>query len=111
MGVLYIEGVAIRGGPEPCVGVCEGVGEASVGVVWAGLLSREIRSSGCRRHTDGRKAIPAAALARVVVGPCAVGEPGHARKLHAREPGGPVVARGWSMVPRRGWMAGGRSAA
>ena len=27
---LYIEGVAIRGGPESCVGVREGVGEASV---------------------------------------------------------------------------------
>jgi len=42
MGVLCIEGVAIRGGPEPCGGVREGVGEASVGVVWAGLLSREM---------------------------------------------------------------------
>ena len=41
MRVLYVEGVAIHDGPEPCVGVREGVGEASVGVVWAGLLSRE----------------------------------------------------------------------
>ena len=32
MRVLYIEGVAIRGGPEPCVGVREGVGEALTGV-------------------------------------------------------------------------------
>ena len=32
-----IEGVASRGGPEPCVVVCEGGGEAS-----AGLLSLEI---------------------------------------------------------------------
>jgi hypothetical protein len=32
MRELYIEGVAIHGGPEPCVGVREGVGEASVGV-------------------------------------------------------------------------------
>ena len=32
METLYTEGVATRGGPEPCVGVREGVGEASVGV-------------------------------------------------------------------------------
>ena len=42
MRVLYIEGVAIHGGPESCVGVCEGGGEALTGGVWAGLLSREI---------------------------------------------------------------------
>jgi len=28
----YIEGVAIHGGPESCVGVCEGAGEALAGV-------------------------------------------------------------------------------
>jgi RNA-directed DNA polymerase len=32
MGELYTEGVAIHGGPESCVGVCEGVGEALTGV-------------------------------------------------------------------------------
>jgi hypothetical protein len=32
MGELYIEGVAIHDGPESCVGVCEGVGEALTGV-------------------------------------------------------------------------------
>lgn len=42
MRVLYVEGVAIHGGPEPCVVVREGGGEASAGVVRAGLLSREI---------------------------------------------------------------------
>jgi hypothetical protein len=42
MRVLYIEGVAIHGGPGSCVGVREGVGEALIGVVRAGLLSREI---------------------------------------------------------------------
>ena len=29
MEELYVEGVAIHGGPEPCVGVREGTGEAS----------------------------------------------------------------------------------
>ena len=42
MRVLYVEGVAIHDGPEPCGGVREGADEASVGVVRAGLLSREM---------------------------------------------------------------------
>ena len=32
MRELYIEGLATRGGPEPCIGVREGVGEALEGV-------------------------------------------------------------------------------
>ena len=32
MRTLYIEGVANHDGPESCVGVCEGVGEALAGV-------------------------------------------------------------------------------
>jgi hypothetical protein len=59
---LYIEGVAIRGGPESCVGVREGVGEALTGVVRAGLSSRERPSLGCRRRSKRRKATSLAAL-------------------------------------------------
>ena len=40
----------------------EGGGEASVGVVQAGLLSREISGSGCRRCPNRRKATSPAAL-------------------------------------------------
>src|SRR5450755_2219966 len=62
MRVLYIEGVAIHGGPEPCVGRSRGrrrsVGRGRAG----GLLSREIRVSGCRRCSDERKATSLAAL-------------------------------------------------
>jgi hypothetical protein len=47
-----------------------------------------------------------AALARVVGGTRGVGEPGHVRNLHAGEPGDPTVARGLSMMPRPGWVAG-----
>lgn len=32
MRELYVEGLAIHGGPEPCAVVCEGGCEASVGV-------------------------------------------------------------------------------
>ena len=31
MQVRYGEGIAIHIGPEPCVGICEGDGEASAG--------------------------------------------------------------------------------
>lgn len=43
MRELYVEGVAIHGGPEPCGGVCEGAGEASAGVRvgWAPLTHVE----------------------------------------------------------------------
>ena len=46
MKELYIEGVAIHGGPESCVGVREDGGEALAGVRQAGLLSREIKEFG-----------------------------------------------------------------
>ena len=41
MRVHHDEGVAIRIGPEPCVGIREGVGEASVGERIGQPLSRE----------------------------------------------------------------------
>ncbi len=41
MRVHYDEGVAIRIGPEPCAGVREGTGEASVGECTGQPLSRE----------------------------------------------------------------------
>jgi hypothetical protein len=40
MRALYGEGLAIHAGPESCVRVREGVGEALTGYVRAGLLSR-----------------------------------------------------------------------
>src|SRR3954470_23894127 len=77
MRELYIEGVAIHGGPESCVGVREAAGEALTGVVWAGPLSREMLGSGCRRRPIRRKATSPAALARAAGEPHAVREPGH----------------------------------
>jgi hypothetical protein len=107
MEVLYIEDLASYGGPESCVGVPRGRSEALTGVVRAGLLSREIEMQfGVPTFSRKRKAISAAALARAVGGPRAVEEPGHARKLHAREPGDPTVVRGRLIMPRPGWFAG-----
>ena len=56
MQVHYGEGVAIRTGPEPCVGIREGVGEASVGERIGQPLSREsLKVSGADvvRITEG----------------------------------------------------------
>jgi hypothetical protein len=90
---LLRKGVASREGPESCAGSREGAGEALTGVRVGWLLSREITSLGCRRRGFRWKAIFPAALARVVGGPCAVGEPVHAWNLYAREPGDPMLAR------------------
>ena len=57
MRELYIEGVAIHGGPEPCVVVRKGGGEASVGVRagWA-IEPRNWLQSRCRRSHNLWKA-------------------------------------------------------
>jgi hypothetical protein len=94
MEELYVEGLASHGGPESCVGVREGVGEALTGVHtgWA-IEPRNVSSPGCRRRSPERKAISVAALSRAVSGPRVVGEPVHVWSLQAREPGDPVVTR------------------
>src|SRR5215831_13688383 len=55
-----IEGLATHGGPGPCAGAREDVGEALAGGVQAGLLSREINQTGvptpllgAEGHTEG----------------------------------------------------------
>jgi hypothetical protein len=90
----YTEGVATHGGREPCVGVREGVGEASAAVRagWAmeprnGVVrGADVVMTGGRQHRRRR-------YSRAVVGPRAVGEPVHVRNLGAREPGEPTLAR------------------
>ena len=93
METLYTEGVAIHGGPESCVGDPRGRSEALTGVhVGRAIEPRNSQLRGAHA-VDRAEGNTAAALSRAVGGPRAVGEPGHAWSLHAREPGDPVIAR------------------
>ena len=61
MQVHYDEGVANHIGPEPCVGIREGVGEASAGERAGQPLSRERNSSRVPTPYPERKATPTGA--------------------------------------------------
>ena len=88
MKVHHGEGVAIRTGPEPCVGTREGVGEASVGDHIGQPLSRENLSNlgadvfeSTEGNTDGCDSASPRPTRRGQ-------RPWHVRKLFAWEPGG-----------------------
>ena len=75
MKVHHGEGVAIRTGPEPCVGTREGVGEASVGEHIGQPLSRENLSNlgaDVFESTEGNTE----AIARAAARPGVVQDPG-----------------------------------
>ena len=93
MEELYVEGLATHGGPESCVDVPRGRGEALTGVRAGRAIEPRNTAIGVPTLFKWRKATSPVALARVVGGPRAVGEPWHVRNLHAREPGGPMHAR------------------
>ena len=79
----YIEGVAIRGGPESCVGVREGGGEALTGVRVGQPLSRVRSSIRVPTPCDLRKATRMGAPSQAPMRPGVVVDPGmHARSLH-----------------------------
>ena len=102
MQVLCDEGIAIHIGPEPCAGVREDVGEASVGGRAGQPLSRD------------RKLIPGADTVCVVEGNMSKSANAstwltwrgrrtwHARTLLVREPGGLRIGRSlyWADGPR-----------
>ena len=92
--------------PRAASAAREGSGEASDRGRAGWDLSREISGSGCRRPSDRRKATPPAALSRVVGGPRAVEEPGHALKSPCSRTGRPCGRPCPSMMPRPGWFAG-----
>jgi hypothetical protein len=93
MRTPYFEGLATREGPESCVGVPRGRSEALTEGDVGWVIEPRNNLFGCRRRPSGRKATPLAALARAAGGSRAVRDPRHARSLHAREPGDPMVAR------------------
>ena len=93
MEELYVEGLATHGGPESCVDVPRGRGEALTGARAGRAIEPRNQYSGVPTLSTRWKATLPAALARAAGGPRAVGEPGHVRNLHAREPGEPVSAR------------------
>lgn len=85
----------------------EGGGEALIGVVRAGLLSREIElvRGADAFITSGRRC--SWRRYRESLGDPARSEnPGTYEGLHAREPGDPVVDHGPLVMPRPGWFAG-----
>src|SRR6478736_1340459 len=87
MEELYVEGVATHGGPESCVVVREGGGEALTGARAGRAIEPRNVQFGVPTLSEWRKATSAAAIPRGAVGPRVVTEPGHVRNLHAREPG------------------------
>ncbi len=93
MEELYAEGLATRGGPESCVDDPRGRGEALTGARAGRAIEPRNQKSGVPTLSEKWKATSLVALSRAAGGPRAVGEPWHARNLHAREPGDPVSAR------------------
>ena len=91
MKVPYVEGLANHNGPESCGGDREVTAEALTGECVGQVLSRENRlTPGCRRTLNRRKAIRCSLLSPELHRPRVVGDPAHARKLSAREPGDPT---------------------
>ena len=88
--------------------VREGGGEALIGVVRAGLLSREmtIQFGVADAFITAEGHVAGGAIRESLGDPARSENPGTYEALHAREPGGPVVGRGSLVMPRPGWFAG-----
>ena len=95
MKVPYDEGVASHIGPESCAGDRKVAGEALTGENAGRVLSRERRfASGCRGCQQTRKATRDVPIRRGTAWLRVVGDPAHAWKLSAREPGDPATSLG-----------------
>jgi hypothetical protein len=79
--VHYDEGVAIHVGPEPCVGIREGVGEASAGECIGQPLSRERMFSREPTLSTERKATRRGAISRAPSRFGVVADPGMCRSF------------------------------
>ncbi len=107
MRELYVEDLASHGGPESCVGCSRGRrrsvdrGRAGGAIEPRNSLVRgadEFPNIG-RQHRWRRYRLSLAGPARSEI-------PGTYDRLHAREPGGLVVALLVVVMPRPGWFAG-----
>ena len=91
MKVSYDEDLANHIDPESCVCNRKAAGEALTGESAGQVLSRERGfASECRRRQRVRKATRNTSLTQDVFRLRVVVDPMHARKLFAREPGGPM---------------------
>ena len=109
MQVHYDEGIANHIGPEPCVTVREGKGEASAGKRIGQPLSHErysTRAADAVRRAEGNRVGRASASALV---PRRGQRPWHVRKLLVREPGDPTTDRRRCADPVRIGKARSRS--
>src|SRR3954470_22352373 len=89
-----VEGVAARGVPESCAGVREGVGEALAGARAGWVIEpRNPWHRGADVVTKGGRPYRRRRYRELSLGPARSLELGHARNLHAREQGDPMVAR------------------
>jgi len=105
--VPYGEGVAIHIGPEPCAGVREDVGEASVGVSIGQPLNRErpiIPDADTVPSVKGNMGGRAIASARTIR---RGRRPWHVQTLLVREPGDLMVGQRACCVLRTGPRRGG----
>ena len=107
MKVRYDEGLAIRIGPEPCVGTREGAGEASVGERIGQPLSRESHLSWTPTSLIRRKATRRGAPTRAPRGSGVVRDPGmcgsslYGNREISRPPGGASPPARIGRVARR----------
>ena len=93
MEELYVEGLATHGGPESCVDVPRGRGEALTGVRAGRAIEPRNDATGVPTLYKRRKATSLTAFSRAVGGPRVVKDPWHVRNLHAREPGDPTLTQ------------------
>jgi hypothetical protein len=83
----YTEEVATHGGPESCVDVREGIGEALTGVRAGEVWSREIIAPGRRRGSGLGRQHDQVRYRECLGGPARSEILRMHEKLHAREPG------------------------
>jgi hypothetical protein len=90
----YVEGLAARDGPESCIRSGNGAGEALTGVrVGRAIEPRNHRFGVPTPSPRAEGNIPGGVSRELSGDPARSWEPVHARNLHVREPGDPMLAR------------------